>query len=288
MTSTANTAPDSSTDANFRAWGSPISAALAAVGLVQTPDTGQINWATVLKPAAANTVAGYEMWRFADALQATSPFFFKIEYGSSAAGAVTPGIWVTTGTGSNGTGAITNPSARQAIHSTGNSVGLTTCFFSGGTNRFSMVLWASIVAAPFPLILSIERSHDTTGADTGEYLSFVSNYQNNQACWAHLSTGAVITEAGNLPSTFTSLLGTLAVGSVALLPITPVIGYARPPLRGAICGRFNDWTNGETDAITLYPGVTDTYIVIKAAAASSSGIFGIAGQQNYVAIVRFN
>jgi hypothetical protein len=33
------------------AWGSGIAAQIAAMGLVQTSDTGQINWATVTRPA---------------------------------------------------------------------------------------------------------------------------------------------------------------------------------------------------------------------------------------------
>src|SRR3954452_19330861 len=70
-------------DAEFRTWGSAIGPQIAAMGLVQTADTGQINWATVLRPGL-NTSAGYEIWRFADALQATKPVFIRIEYGIAA------------------------------------------------------------------------------------------------------------------------------------------------------------------------------------------------------------
>jgi hypothetical protein len=70
-------------DATFRAWGSGIAAQIAAMGLVQTSDTGQINWVTVARPAL-NTIAGYEIWRFNDALQATKPVFIRIDYGTSS------------------------------------------------------------------------------------------------------------------------------------------------------------------------------------------------------------
>lgn len=63
------------TDAAFRTWGLAYNAKLAAAGLVQTADTGQIDWATVLAATAINTVQGYEIWRFDDALQATVPVF---------------------------------------------------------------------------------------------------------------------------------------------------------------------------------------------------------------------
>ena len=72
-------------DARFRAWGSAISAGLAAVGLVKVAVTGAVNWGTVVRGTAiaAGTPWGFEVWRFADALQATHPVFIKVEYGGS-------------------------------------------------------------------------------------------------------------------------------------------------------------------------------------------------------------
>lgn len=93
------------TDTDFRAWGSALSAGLASAGLVQTADTGQINWTTVAR-AAANDSAGYEIWRMADAMQATKPVFIKLEYGSGSSSGV-PFMWLTVGSGSNGSGTIT-------------------------------------------------------------------------------------------------------------------------------------------------------------------------------------
>ena len=43
------------TDANFRLWGKAMSDQLGLSTWVKTTDTGQIDWATVVKPAAANT-----------------------------------------------------------------------------------------------------------------------------------------------------------------------------------------------------------------------------------------
>ena len=74
-------------DADFRLWGGGISAQLAAVGMVQTSDTGQANWAT-----AVGADSPYEVWRFNDALQATKPIFFRLRYQSAGAGVLA--IWV--------------------------------------------------------------------------------------------------------------------------------------------------------------------------------------------------
>ena len=86
------------TTADFRAWGLELSNAMQTAGLVkESTVTGQINWATVNAPGAINTVAGYEVYRFNDALQATAPVFIKIEYGFAAALTV-PTMWITVGT----------------------------------------------------------------------------------------------------------------------------------------------------------------------------------------------
>ena len=96
---------ENSSDATFRAWGSDIAARLATAGLIQTADTGQINWVTVLRPAAS-AYGGYEVWRFDDTLQGTSPVFMKIEYGSSNNQA-TPALRITVSSGTNGAGTPT-------------------------------------------------------------------------------------------------------------------------------------------------------------------------------------
>jgi len=106
---------------NFRAWAKMISKALKEVGLVQTADTGQINLETVELPAI-NTFAGYEIWRFADARQGTEPIFLKIEYGRAAA-EQRPNLRLRYGTGSNGSGTITNQSAEIINTPTGTPEG---------------------------------------------------------------------------------------------------------------------------------------------------------------------
>lgn len=92
-------------DATFREWGSDFAARLAAVGLVQESDTGQVNWTTVTRPGS-NTEGGFEIWRFDDTEQGTAPIFMRIGYGTAAA-ATAPRIQITVGTGSNGSGTIT-------------------------------------------------------------------------------------------------------------------------------------------------------------------------------------
>lgn len=96
---------DHSSDAAFRAWGSELSGKLAAAGLVQTADTGQINWTSVTR-AGTNSNAGYEVWRMDDTMQGSAPVFLKLFYGTASTTA-TPRLQLQVGTGSDGSGNLT-------------------------------------------------------------------------------------------------------------------------------------------------------------------------------------
>lgn len=163
-----------SSDANFRTWGSYIAARMAAVGLVQTADTGQINWTTVLTPAAASTFQGYEIWRFADSLQASAPIFIKIEYGSSTGVAANPGIRVQFGSGSNGTGTLTGNLSTQFLASNTAVAGACTVVGSGNTNRFCICYGFTTVGG-YGMFFGFERSKDAAGNDTAEAVLAVFN-----------------------------------------------------------------------------------------------------------------
>lgn len=145
-------------DAGFRAWGSGLSAGLITAGLVQTADTGQINWLTVTRPAA-NGVGGYEIFRLA-----SSTLYFKVEYGTNN-GPANPQVIITVGTGSNGSGTLTGQlctrmstaSANIAVSSTviayttyisvlsgGNVEGLTLVFGMNAANGASPVGFCAV------------------------------------------------------------------------------------------------------------------------------------------------
>lgn len=123
-----NTTADHSSDATFRAWGSAVSSALIAVGtasgcLQQTTDTGQINWTTVTRPGT-NTAGGYEIYKFTDSLSGSAPIYLKLEYGTGSS-ATFPQMWITVGTGSNGSGTLTGFTSTRAIFTRGAAFGST-------------------------------------------------------------------------------------------------------------------------------------------------------------------
>lgn len=105
-TYTANvTSPTDAT--SLRVWGRAIQDAFLNVGLVQTTDTGQVtDWNVVTYPTVVSTPWVYQVFRFADPLQATKPIFIRVEYRFHT----TNTNWylaVFIGTGTDGAGNIT-------------------------------------------------------------------------------------------------------------------------------------------------------------------------------------
>lgn len=136
-TSTFSSFLDNTSTTGFRAWGSELSSNFAAVGMIQTSDTGQINWTTVTIPVAINTAAGYEIWKFSD-----SSLFVKWEYGTGSS-TTNAQIWMTWGTGSNGSGTITGQTSTRSTMGYGTNPNSTTTaypsYMCATANAFSLV-----------------------------------------------------------------------------------------------------------------------------------------------------
>lgn len=175
MTTAAWSSPvDMASDATLRAWGSELNAKFAEVGLVQSADTGQVDWATITKQSV-NAIIGYEIWQFDDALQSTYPIFFKIEYymGSVNTG-YPPMFYLTVGTGSNGSGTLTGQtSTRRLMSYPGNWTASTAswpsylCHTEGFAGLIFKAATSGLQTGVFAF--SITRSCDqTTGAINGK------------------------------------------------------------------------------------------------------------------------
>lgn len=147
---------DTTTEGGSEAVFQAIHDRLAAVGLVQTADTGQINLGGTNTPAV-NSNAGYEIWRFDDAAQATDPIFLRIEYGwGPATGRLR--LQCSAGTGSNGSGTLTSP------HTT-TSDDLSSAPAAGSTGRIA----ASLVNGAFLLSVSAPNSAGGVAAASNLY-----------------------------------------------------------------------------------------------------------------------
>src|SRR5689334_656828 len=157
---------DNSTDANFRSWGSAISAAISSMGWVQTSDTGQVNWTTVTSPASGSFV--YEVWKPGDA---GTTFNLKVEYGSSSGSPKGVRFRMSIGTTTNGAGTLSGITSSVlepgAITPNGQGSSVFDCYFSGDTDRLSMMLWRSLNSTP-TVMFSVERTKNTDGTNNNE------------------------------------------------------------------------------------------------------------------------
>lgn len=205
---------DSFNATNFRTWGSGLATQLQNAGFVKTTDTGQINWATVNGSGGSNASLGYEVYHFNDTLQTSYPFYFKIEYGtgnSNNNGIQNPGMWLTFGTASNGSGTLTGQVSQRfqiAMNTATTVLTPQSAYLSYGSSGAYFV--ASLFDGPtyqVPMLFGFERTKDATGADNGDGLIFLSSAQSGST-----RVQFVLPSSGTIPNNGT-------VWSVALNPV---------------------------------------------------------------------
>lgn len=281
-----------SSDANFRAWGSYISARLAAVGLVQTSDTGQINWTTVTTPAGVSTYSGYEIWRFNDALQATAPVFIKIEYGEGA-NVDGPAVRVRFSSGSDGAGNLTGNVSTPRIAQCVTQASACLVYGSGDTNRF--VIAAGILAASFKgLCFSFERMKDATGADTAEGVMWCASANGNASSTSAAQQSTLWNSAvgdyglveDDLMALFPSGTTMKTITQTMVQPIFHNKGvYTNPQLN--LVGYYTaDITPFNTFSAYMY-GVAHTYLALHDANWATAAAFQGAGGGTEAVAIRY-
>lgn len=220
---TRTLAPDMTSDATFRAWAQAMDAAIQAVGIIPAGDTGQIDLTTATRPAVANTAAGYKMYRFSDALQATAPVFIKVEFGTGSVATTTPAIWVTVGSATNGAGTLSGQVGTRQQFSFTSSTTASPCYTSGSSSRLSLAFWVNSPAASgSKVFIVIERTRDSTGAedDTGVYTQFSSgtSFNNHQTV---LQAGPFPNQANGTPALVPGAMSLIRGANTGLLPIMP-------------------------------------------------------------------
>ena len=163
-------APIQTTDAEFRAWGSALSAQLGAM-LTRVITSNDIDWLTAAKPTTANQMMGFEVYRFNDAAQATHPLFFKIEYGAGTSTGAGMGIRLTISKACDGAGVLSGILfAATTINSAGGSNGTAqTSYISSSGSHLSWALCVSLNAT-LGGALVIERAVNSNGSINGDGL----------------------------------------------------------------------------------------------------------------------
>lgn len=276
-----STVMDQNTDAGFRAWGAELNARLAAAGLVQTADTGQVNWATVARAAIASN-AGFEIWRFNDAMQATAPIFLRLDYGSGSAQNI-PRIRLTVGTSTNGAGTLGGAATavRTVTAISGSTTGLANypsyvCVASGfcglawkTTGSTSSYAWGGFM---------ICRSCDTDGVPDarGCFIDYHSNSGNANSDMTSQSvrftaTAIVYPQQSIMqPIYVPGNVSSSMVGADFQIYLAWMINPQVLPVFG-LCGAFPaELSKGVTATTTLVGGAPRTYIQLEKELGQSS------------------
>lgn len=247
------------TDALFRTAILKYDTAIKAVGLVQTSDTGQINFSTVTKPAVVNTKAGYAIYRFDDSLQASYPCYIRVDYGVGDSTS-THSLWVTVGLSTDGAGTLGTASPIVQFRPYNLTAYISGC--SGSTSRLTIVCTPGTQSNAYSAILSIERLQDVNGADTNTGLVFtwVKNFSGTNS-FQYSGQQVLYFGGGSQPVATYSATGSLPVlsytgtsvvtwangkdvylplvypvGRTVHYPIQGIIGYLNTDLPGTTVG----------------------------------------------------
>lgn len=284
-TATTNTTIANTSNATFQAWVNEVYTNLVTnCGLSQASDTGQMAVPCVTAlPAGLSTSAGYYVFKFNDTLQATSPVFIKLEFGTGITANTHPMMWITTGSGTDGAGTVNGTALTRVAAAVGSAPVSTVtnypsyyCYnatqgFLGMAFKFGAQSTTSCIAGFF-----IFRSVDATGAPTATSVTQITNAANATGNASSLGnvqvidyststavTPAVTTAWGYIPWGMTSTLaGT--TGNVfpcfqyALTSTVPASGVTNTMALAII----NEVAVGATVSVTVIGSTTLTYICV--------------------------
>jgi hypothetical protein len=246
------------TDALFRAWINEIHTAITAFGWVRTADTGQIDFATVARPAAINTFQGYAIYRMDDALQATAAVFLRIDFGTgSATDAPALKIRLAIG-GTDGAGNLTgNVSTSQTLNTSG--VGAATPMRTAGSTSSFRMQWGGELSATQTLCFAIERDLDSSGAETSLGVNVLTEGSTTYASQFIETAGGLGTAEARWYAMINGQASQAGRGFVGVGPVRCVLGLFRNPMKTVVLFARGDFATNSTGPIVIY-GVSRTYL----------------------------
>lgn len=158
---------------DWQTFGRRLTAAMEAVGMVRVPTVGEIDWDATPPSTTSSVPTGFQIWRFDDALQATRPVFFKIEYSDST----TYCLFITVGKGALGSDitGILIPRTRAGNSSNTGTTNVeiattvvSTCAGGACLTVVAAYDYAGVHGRP---AFIIERSRNNVGEATGDGVS---------------------------------------------------------------------------------------------------------------------
>lgn len=219
------------------------------LGFVKTADSGQVTPSAIAATTAANQVQGYNIFRTNDALSA---IYFKVEYGSGATNGF-PSLWITIGTGSDGSGGITGNIflPRQQINSAGTSTtAQQICFASGANNRLTLAMFLTTIAYGFWFSFERRKDNNLADADTGILIDWGLTTSGHSSLCAPF-TGVIPSVEKGLQFILTSNSPGIYNNLVPEGLRIPCLGPSEPPGRNIALCNNGDWGDFAEPTLTI-------------------------------------
>lgn len=268
-----------STDLAAKNLGAAIHAFILASGLVQTTDTGQIDWTAPGIRPTGGSYWGYNIYKMSDASQAACPVFLKVDYstGSQTYSAV---VQMSVGSGTNGAGAFVGASQLVAQMSNGGSSNVGTWDWRMNYNPTLGVLNFSTGNTTSPLVIndsgwSLERAKKADGTPDARGCHICHQYANGKdfpglytsRYWPAL--GAFSTEGQyHMPAFWPNITsGASSAGGTHVAGHTPMTGNGtHGPLEKTlglvVCGS-SDFADGGVFTVNRWDGNPHTYVATR-------------------------
>lgn len=284
------TASSAYTLASYKQYGADFTAAMQAIGITKTADTGQVNWTTVASVPVTFNAVDYEIRQFTDALQSSAPFYIRFEFAAinGASGGQAPGFRFKIGTGTDGAGNLTGSISDFFVlqlfsSSSGINANTAASYLSSDGSRLQIIWLPNQTVPSFDVAgggVSIERLRDSAGnaLGTGLQISIESRGTAGKTAqvlfptllgYAYPATALAWTAA--IPASGTASFG----GTIGLFPVLPNLGYPGNPGIGMLSYFQTDSpTPGAIIPVSMY-GVSRNYMTpFSAAALGSTGLNG--------------
>lgn len=267
-TRTANLAQTNSSDANFRLWINEIHNGLIAFGWLQTSDTGQINFSTVLRPAAINTYQGYAVYKMNDSLQSSCACFMRLDFGTGNQTDVPAFKLQLTVGGTDGAGTLTGiVGTQQTLSGNVSNATLFNVRSSGTSSSYRMSFWEVVGGGGGGFMFVIERDRDSSGAETANGINTFMHWIQGGSAQIMSSqfipvSGALGDSHNNCYALISTNAAQTAGGNTGIAPVRIQYGPLRNPMMGILIFARGDFGMETTNSVTIY-GSAHTYMMFR-------------------------
>jgi hypothetical protein len=254
--------------ANWQAFYQAVYDGFTGAGWTQTSDTGQVDPSTLAAIPTAADGSAYMLFQQADTLASTFKIIVKVAFNRNSGDF---GCYCTIGTGTDGAGTFVGSTRGGKIIEGVAAAGTGNAFaFSGDAGTFAMH-----IGTTNRVTIALDRSRDTDGAATDEYVTFLADvFSVSNMSFVNVFQTGIVGGGGLLPlaaydgthqvisHALPAVTGSvMSGGTTPVSPIFPQIGRLGNPLTRAVVVRASDIAAETEFDLNLY-GATRHFLAL--------------------------